>query len=564
MEHLCMGCMHPLEEGASRCARCGFVPGTQNPANVLKIGTVLSDHYVVGHMLAELGDGIRYLAFDSVFKNAVEIYEFFPGTLCERDESGALKTLGGCEKTFGEYADRFRRYIRTVARTRDLPAVVPLYDIFEENGTVYAVSERLDGASFDEWLRENGGRVSWEVLQRQTEPLMSALVSLHAAGACHLGIAPENVVIDAHGRMRLTHFILPDARCACSDLTPSLVSGYSAPEQYAIDGQCGAAADVYGLAALLYTALTGDRLAPGSVRTGVSDLTVPSDVAVTLPPYVRTALRDALQPDLARRTGSLEVFSNRLLGNAVAAGAAVVPTEAEAVAAASAPATRRKRRKSSMSAGAVLGIVAAVFVLFLGVGFSVLYFAFPNLFATIFPSGAPSTDQSASLPPLESMESSQYDPGEYSEPVEYFAVDNVVGLNFFDIVDSPRAGNMKVKVTYLQISDQPYGTILMQSPAAETAAEKGSEIEVIISAGPSDFSMPDVVGWPYQYAQKYLEACGLTVKVSTLPNSGFAYGEVDHASVTSGATVGRGQKVTLYVSGGIQEESSQPETAPVE
>lgn len=555
----CMGCMRPLEEGSTRCAHCGFVPGSKNPANVLQIGTTLSDHYTVGRMVAELGDGIRYLAYDSVFKNAVEIYEFFPGTLCERDENGALKTLGGCEKTFGEYADRFRRYIRTVARTRDLPAVVPLYDIFEENGTVYAVSERLDAFSFDVWLRQNGGRVGWDVLHGMVTPLLSALVSLHAAGACHLGIAPENIVIDTQGRMRLTHFILPDARCACSDLTPSLVAGYSAPEQYAIDGECGAAADVYGVAALLYTALTGDRLAVGSSRTDISDLTVPTDVAVSLPPYVRTALRDALQPDLTRRTGSLEVFSNRLLGNAVVAAAAVVPTEAEVEAARPA---KKKRKKKGLSAGAIIGIVAAVIVVFLAAGFATLYFGFPSLFASIFPA-APSapSDNELSLPPFLSSEVSQETSQEYSEPIVYYAVDDVVGQNYFDKVGKPLTGNMKLELTYLQIDEQPYGTILLQSPAAGESAAEGATVQVVISAGPNEVVMPDVSSWPYQYAEKYLEALGFEVEVRTLPSSAFPYGQVDHTSVGVGATAARGDKVILFVSGGL--EISQPESEPL-
>lgn len=90
-------------------------------------------------------------------KSPIVIREFLPDTLCTRGDAGELQILGGCENTFADYLGKFRSHARALARMRDLPSVIPLYDIFEQNHTAYTVAEYCEGISLETRLAQAGG-----------------------------------------------------------------------------------------------------------------------------------------------------------------------------------------------------------------------------------------------------------------------------------------------------------------------------------------------------------------------------------------------------------------------
>ena len=68
-----------------------------------------------------------------------------------------------------EYATYFETHLkeflelsRALARMRDLPAVIPVYDIFEANGTGYRISEYAESITFEEFLKRNGNVLTFE------------------------------------------------------------------------------------------------------------------------------------------------------------------------------------------------------------------------------------------------------------------------------------------------------------------------------------------------------------------------------------------------------------------
>lgn len=101
---------------------------------------------------------------------------------------------------------------------RDLPSIIPLYDIFEQNHTAYTVAEYCEGISLETRLAQAGGRMRWEELRPLFMTLMTSLSSLHAAGILHLGLSPENILLGADGRLRLRGFSIPEARRISTDL----------------------------------------------------------------------------------------------------------------------------------------------------------------------------------------------------------------------------------------------------------------------------------------------------------------------------------------------------------
>lgn len=83
-------------------------------------------------------------------------------------------------------------HARALARMRDLPALVLLYDIFEQNNTSYTVSEYSEGITLETRLQQAGGHLRWEEVRPLFMPLMGTLISLHAAGCSTWESAPAN------------------------------------------------------------------------------------------------------------------------------------------------------------------------------------------------------------------------------------------------------------------------------------------------------------------------------------------------------------------------------------
>lgn len=516
-EKLCPGCNRPLSDEAAICPVCGFTVGKENPLNYLPVGTLLSGRYAVGGVLENGGDSGRYLGFDRESNAPIVIREFFPSTLCERGDDHRVVAMGGCESPFREYLEGFRRHVRALARMRELPAMIPTYDIFDENDTLYTVSEAEEGIPLETRLAEIGGRMRWADARPLFMPLLSSLISLHAAGIYHLGICPDNLLIAADGKLRLRGFYLPEARFAGSDLTPSLPEGYAAPEQYGLDTDITGATDVYGLIATLFRVLTGMAPPVGSKRArNGNDLFLSAEVARELPDQVATVLFNGLQVNPANRIPSLKVLEDQL--STAPALAALLDEEEEA------PAEPSKSRTPLI----IIGVVSALLIL-LGVG------------ALIWILGG-STDEPAPAPSSSAPESS------VAPSEDGYAIPSLLGENYYEVRNGAFNGNMTVEVEFLKYSNKEAGTILSQSPEPNEYLPANSTIKVVISAGQEELEVPEVTEWKYAHARKYLEALGFEVELVKIIGSEYDRGLVDRCEPEPGKTVKQGDLVTLYVS----------------
>ena len=563
-----MGCMNPLPEGRAECGICGYPVDKQNPPLYLPAGTVLSDRYLVGRVLYAGGDLAEYIGLDQVSKSPIVIREFLPATLCTRGDAGELQILGGCENTFADYLGKFRSHARALARMRDLPSVIPLYDIFEQNHTAYTVAEYCEGISLETRLAQAGGRLRWDEVRPLFMTLMTSLTSLHAAGILHLGISPENILIGTDGKFRLRGFSIAEARQVSTDLKPQLMAGYAAPEQYGFDAECGAAADVYGLAATIFRTLTGNPPPVASNRARTSDdLFVPGNVARDMPDHVAAALFNALQVPVDKRTPSMAALRDQL-----AAAPAVTELINEDRLAAKKPPEpavlledeeepdeeeRPVSRKGRNVKVAIL-VVAGVFVVLLLVAFAVLFLLFPDIFGMGGKESSlpPSSISTISLPGTTSSGESS------SRPLEnMYAVADIRGQNYYDLKGKSLNGDMKLVVQYKQYSDQPQGTILSQDPAPESMAVYGSEIKLIISAGPEEMAIPDLAGWKMEHAKAYLELMGFKVEVMMVQVSDYPKGYVQDTSPAVGEKRAEGDTVILRVSD-VETTAPPPTTQP--
>ena len=99
--------------------------------------------------------------------------------------------------------------------------------------------------------------------------------------------------------------------------------------------------------------------------------------------------------------------------------------------------------------------------------------------------------------------------------------------------------------------DTPAGTVMTQDPEAGAEHPYGEAVEVVVSAGPPQATVPDLIGQPNYQAEAAIEEAGLTVGTVTREPSGDI--DIDHVLAQSpqpGAQQTVGSQVDFVVSTG--------------
>jgi serine/threonine protein kinase len=185
------------------------------------------------------------------------------------------------------------------------PVVVRSFGAVLERPFPQLVLEHLDGPTLDELLQRHGALALEQLLPLGLH-IASALHYLAAEGVVHLDVKPSNIVMGGPPRL----IDLSVARTfdeAALVRSPIGTDAYMAPEQCRPDGRLGAPADIFGLAATLYTALTGTRpFAPCEER--FPQLTLkPAPLPRRTPRALADVVLAGLDPDPASRPTAAEL-----------------------------------------------------------------------------------------------------------------------------------------------------------------------------------------------------------------------------------------------------------------
>jgi len=166
-----------------------------------------------------------------------------------------------------EARERFKREAALVAKVEHRNVV----DILDygtlgqgDDGAQYLAMPLLHGESLQERLQREPPQV--DELLAWVHGVLSGLAAIHAAGIVHRDLKPANVFLarDADGVIpKLLDFGISRANLPGTDLT-ARGSGmgtpqYMAPEQFESAKDVDASADVWGVGAILYEALSGRR-----------------------------------------------------------------------------------------------------------------------------------------------------------------------------------------------------------------------------------------------------------------------------------------------------------------
>ncbi|MCC8023440.1 MAG: protein kinase, partial [Clostridiales bacterium] len=255
-DNLCMGCMKPLTEG-SVCPRCKTDNSVPQNYPYLPLKTILNDQYLVGEMIEHTSDGVTYMGYDLRLKTPIRIREFMPRNLSTRIAgNNQIVITPGKNRDYQECLLNFLELWRSLAKMRELSAIIPVYDIFELYGTAYAISENMEYVTLRDYLlRSPEGNISWDKARSLLMPVLSTLIALHNNGIIHRAISPTNLVVCKDGKVRLTGFSIWQSNSQQSCLVFQEQSGYNALEQYDNNEKQGPWTDVYGFATTLYRPL---------------------------------------------------------------------------------------------------------------------------------------------------------------------------------------------------------------------------------------------------------------------------------------------------------------------
>lgn len=197
------------------------------------------------------------------------------------------------------------------------PNIVRALDMGNDGHISYLVFELIEGVSLGERI-DKRGRLSEAEAVRIAAQIAQALHYAHLRNVIHRDVKPDNILILADGRAKLTDFGLAKDHNNDQDLTRHAsglgTPNFMAPEQFADAKSVGARSDVYSLAATLFAAVTG-RL-PFAAKTPLATLAKkekesPSvrSLVPGLSERLDAAIRAALRPESKDRPRScLEFF----------------------------------------------------------------------------------------------------------------------------------------------------------------------------------------------------------------------------------------------------------------
>jgi eukaryotic-like serine/threonine-protein kinase len=432
----------------------------------------------------------------------------------------ALKVLYRRFAQDAEFVERFKREAQSAAGLTH-PNVVNVFDRGEHDGTYYIAMEYLPGRTLKEVIAERGALDQESVIDIGVQILRAASFA-HRRGVIHRDLKPHNVMLDDAGNAKVTDFGI--ARAGASEMTEAgSIMGtaqYLSPEQ--AQGQpANSQSDIYSVGVILYELLTGRLPFEGesAVAIAVQHLNDPpapiSSLRPDVAPELEATVMRALAKDPADRWADADEFIRALEG--ARAGLAVQPLGQDTAAFAPLPATaveeERKRRWPWIALGLTALLIALGALLLAG-----------------------------------------------GDKVE---VENVVGQPEAVAVDRLQDDGFEVDVDR-QPDLAPVGEVIHQDPAAGAEADEGSTVNLVVSTGAPEVTVPTVAGFSEKRAVRELSEagcdsrkdtnlCGFKVEVRDEASDRIEEGEAIRTSPQGGTSAEVGSRVLLFVSTGPQQ-----------
>ncbi len=489
-ERLCLGCMNDCG-GERICPICGYDSSSQNPDNCLPVRFTVNNRYLIGKAVKINGEGITYIGWDISGDSIVNIKEYFPLGFAHRNPDKTVSMEKSGKYTFNEGLMEFMEINRRIMNS-DLPSLIPVTDVFEENGTIYAVSKNITGISLDEFLQKNGNTLKWEQARALFLPLIDTVKGMNDYGIIHGGISADTVIVGRDGKLRISDYSIRKLRMKTSEIQTEIYSGYAAAEQYDIVGlHIDKYTDVYGLSATLFRVFIGLVVPEALVRIQNDAMTIPAKFAEELPRHVLAALANGLQVMPEDRTKNIEIFKNELVYGEVPEPAVKKAPEKDA-----SKAQGPKEKKEKAKKGGTLKYIAIssvctalVFIILAAI------LATTVLKDTFFGNDNSSSQSEASSVDAPVVEQIGTVDSDAAVSAKLYKVEDFSGKYYSEIIENEDNDVFEIVIKTKQFSTKyPKGTVCSQSVKAGSEKPRDTKIELVISLGPDEVKIANLSG----------------------------------------------------------------------
>lgn len=527
---------------------------------MVSIGTIIGDRYEI---LEKVGSG----GMADVFR-----------AKCHRlNRYVAIKILKQDYSEDTKFVTKFRGEAQAIAGISH-PNIVGIYDVGEENGMYYIVMELVDGITLKKYIEEKG-KLSVKEAVGIALQIANGLEAAHSNHIIHRDIKPQNILIARDGTTKVTDFGI--AKAASSNTITANAMGsvhYISPEQ-ARGGYSDEKSDIYSLGVTMYEMLSGTLPFNGESAVAIAlahiqeeavplaalDATIPKGISniVNKCMQKKTELRYSCVADLIADlkmflqdpSGDYGVIGNlykndgtifmskddvNTLRDASRKGMGPVEQKPEP----QEPEEPEEPESNSdvdpkLEKALVFGSIGVAII----IGLVILYMVGRVLgfWGSAKPesnSGSSSTTASETAKPGSDTSGDEITLEDYANKIkDYVETD----LSNYDITCT---------VTEEASDEIEKGYVIRTSPAAGSTVAKGGKVELIVSSGVEQVSIPDTTGDTITDAYQTLNDKGFKVKQGEDVYSSQAIGKVAYTKPAAGKKVDKGATITIYPSKG--------------
>lgn len=527
---------------------------------MVSIGTIIGDRYEI---LEKVGSG----GMADVFR-----------AKCHRlNRYVAIKILKQDYSEDTKFVTKFRGEAQAIAGISH-PNIVGIYDVGEENGMYYIIMELVDGITLKKYIEEKG-KLSVKEAVGIALQIANGLEAAHSNHIIHRDIKPQNILIARDGTAKVTDFGI--AKAASSNTITANAMGsvhYISPEQ-ARGGYSDEKSDIYSLGVTMYEMLSGTLPFNGESTVAIAlahiqeeavplaalDATIPKGISniVNKCMQKKTELRYSCVADLIADlkmflqdpSGDYGVIGNlykndgtifmskddvNTLRDASRKGMGPVEQKPEP----QEPEEPEEPESNSdvdpkLEKALVFGSIGVAII----IGLVILYMVGRVLgfWGSAKPesnSGSSSTTASETAKPGSDTSGDEITLEDYANKIkDYVETD----LSNYDITCT---------VTEEASDEIEKGYVIRTSPAAGSTVAKGGKVELIVSSGVEQVSIPDTTGDTITDAYQTLNDKGFKVKQGEDVYSSQAIGKVAYTKPAAGKKVDKGATITIYPSKG--------------
>ena len=463
------------------------------------------------------------------------------------DRFVAIKVLKEQYAEDDEFLKKFNNEAQSAAKLNHIN-IVNVYDIgqdlFEGKKIYYIVMEYVEGETLKDLIDSEGQLSNHDIIDYSVQ-IAQALKSAHNSGIIHRDIKPQNILIDKYGLAKVTDFGIARVSSNATITYTSSILGtvhYISPEQ-AKGKIVDEKSDLYSLGAVMYEMATGKVPfdADNSVGIAVMHIQDKAKPAKDLNPNLSDHLNYIIMKLLEKEPANRFLNASELIDSLENPQANDYVKSMEETAKIPIVVPNKEQKKKKAEKKAKKKEEEAVYV-------------------SPTDEETPSTkkDKPIKLWPIALLALILVGAVYYflSRPTDtQIEMPTVINLTQEKAVKELEKRGLKANILRTEESDEyDKGKVMKQDPEANTKVDKGTIVNLVISAG-REIAVPDLSGLTVAEAEEALKDVGLSIgRTSTEYDDIIAKDLILNQDPKPDTNIQAGSKVDVVVSAGAEEK----------